>query len=283
LNFSNSRLITTNGKPRFRGNFAEEKKIKMENNSRKIALVTGGSRGLGKDMALRLAEKGMDVIVTYRLQEAEAKKVVDQIEQGGGQAAALELNTGAFESFDAFVSRLQAVLAKKFQRERLDFLINNAGQGGYGAIGEVTEAFFDDLLNVHFKGVYFLTQKLIPLMNDGGGIVNVSSGLTRVSVAGSSVYASLKSAVETLTRYLAKELGARGIRANVIAPGAILTDFGDGHLRNSEELQKFISSVTALGRPGVAEDIGAVVAFLCTEDARWVNGQRIELSGGMML
>ncbi|HEY4289411.1 MAG TPA: SDR family oxidoreductase [Puia sp.] len=255
----------------------------MKNNNRKIALVTGGSRGLGRDMALRLAEKGIDVIITYRSQEAEAKKVVAQIEHGGGQAAALELNTGFIKSFDPFIMTLQDLLRDKFKSERLDFLVNNAGQGGYSVIGEVTEEFFDDLLNVHFKGIYFLTQKLVPLMNDGGGIVNVSSGLTRISVPGSSVYGSLKSAVETFTRYLAKELGSRGIRANVIAPGAIMTDFGDGHLRNSEELQKFISSVTALGRPGVAGDIGGVVAFLCTEDARWVNGQRIEVSGGMFI
>jgi len=167
--------------------------------------------------------------------------------------------------------------------DHFDFLINNAGQGGYSPINEVTEAFFDDLLNVHFKGVYFLTQKLLPLMNDGGGIVNISSGLARVSMPGSSVYGSLKSAVETFTRYLAKELGPRGIRANVVAPGAIMTDFGNARLRNSEDLQKVVSSITALGRPGVAEDIGGVVAFLCTEDARWVNGQRIEASGGMQL
>lgn len=255
----------------------------MENNNKKIALVTGGSRGLGKDMALRLAEKGIDVIVTYRSREDEAKKVIAQIERNGGQAAALELNTGAVNTFDPFVTRLQSLLRDKFKCERLDFLLNNAGQGGYGAISDVTETFFDDLLNVHFKGVYFLTQQLIPLMNDGGGIVNVSSGLTRISVPGSSAYACFKSAVETFTRYLAKELGSRGIRANTIAPGAIMTDFGDGHLRNSEELQKFISSVTALGRPGVAGDIGGVAAFLCTEDARWVNGQRIEVSGGMMV
>jgi len=261
----------------------KKKSKKMKNNNRKIALVTGGSRGLGRDMALRLAEKGIDVIVTYRSQEAEAKKVVEQIEQSGGQAASLQLNTGSIQSFDPFITQLRDLLRNKFKSERLDFLVNNAGQGGYSVISEVTEAFFDDLLNVHFKGVYFLTQKLIPLMNDGGGIVNISSGLTRVSVPGSSAYGSLKSAVETFTRYLAKELGSRGIRANVVAPGAIMTDFGDGHLRNSEDLQKMVSSVTALGRPGIAEDIGGVVAFLCTGDARWVNGQRIEASGGMFV
>lgn len=249
----------------------------------KIALVTGGSRGLGKDMALRLAEKGLDVIITCNTRVEDAQRVVAQIEALGRKAAMLTLNTGAISSFGDFAERLAAVLAGDFGTDHFDFLVNNAGQGGYNPISEATEAFFDDLLNVHFKGVYFLTQKLIPLLNDGGGIVNVSSGLTRVSVPGSSAYASMKGAVETFTRYLAKELGARGIRANVVAPGAIMTDFGNGHLRNDENLQKMVSSVTALGRPGVAEDIGGVVAFLCTEDARWVNAQRIEASGGMMV
>lgn len=254
----------------------------MENKN-KIALVTGGSRGLGKDMALRLAEKGIDVILTYNNNSAAAQEVVTQIHQSGRKAAALQLNTGKAAGFHSFKDQLEATLNQEFSTDHIDFLINNAGHGGYSPIAEVNEAFFDDLMNVHFKGVYFLTQTLIPLMNDGGGIVNISSGLTRFSIPGSSAYASLKSAVETFTRYLAKELGSRGIRANVIAPGAIMTDFGGGHLRESEELQKFISSATALGRPGVADDIGGVVAFLCTEDAKWVNGQRIEVSGGMYI
>ena len=252
----------------------------MENKN-KIALVTGGSRGLGRDMALRLAEKGLDVVITYNNRNEDAQRVVAQIEASGRKAAALQLNTGAIPSFGEFADRLKKTLKEHFGADRIDFLVNNAGQGGYSPISEATEAFFDDLLNVHFKGVYFLTQKLIPVMNDGGGIVNVSSGLTRLSVPGSSAYASMKGAVEIFTRYLAKELGSRGIRANVIAPGAVMTDFGDGHLRSDENLQKMVSSITALGRPGVAEDIGGVVAFLCTEDARWVNAQRIEVSGGM--
>jgi NAD(P)-dependent dehydrogenase (short-subunit alcohol dehydrogenase family) len=254
----------------------------MEKKS-KIALVTGGSRGLGRDMALRLAQKGLDVILTYNNRAEDAQRVVADIESAGQKAAALQLDTGAIPDLGKFTDRLKTTLNHHFGVEHFDFLVNNAGQGGYSLISDVTETFFDDLLNVHFKGVYFLTQKLIPLLNDGGGIVNVSSGLARFSMPGSSVYAALKSAVETFSRYLAKELGSRGIRANVVAPGAILTDFGNGHLRNSEELQKMVSSVTALGRPGVAEDIGGVVAFLCTEDARWVNGQRIEVSGGMQL
>lgn len=249
----------------------------------KIALVTGGSRGLGKDMALRLAEKGLDVVITYNSRLQEAEDVVTQIERTGQKAATLQLNTGDIKSFGSFAPQLQDVLHRTFDATHFDYLVNNAGIGGYSPIADVTEDLFDQLLNIHFKGVYFLTQKMLPLMNDGGGIVNVSSGLTRVSVPGSSTYAAMKGAIEIVTRYLAKELGARRIRANTIAPGAVLTDFGGGHLRNNEELKQFISNVTALGRPGVAEDIGGVVAFLCTEDARWVNGQRIELSGGMSL
>lgn len=249
----------------------------------KIALVTGGSRGLGKDMALRLAEKGLDVILTFNSKEEEAQKVVKEIEGSGRKAAALQLNTGDLKSFASFEERLNDILVNTFNSGHIDYLINNAGVGGYSPIADVTEEMFDELLNIHFKGVYFFTQRLLPLINDGGGIVNISSGLTRVTVPGSSVYSCMKAAVETFTKYLAKELGGRKIRANVIAPGAIMTDFGNAHLREDEQLQKFISSVTALGRPGVAEDLGGVVAFLCTEDARWVNGQRIEVSGGMAL
>jgi len=252
-------------------------------NKNKIAIVTGGSRGLGKDMAFKLAEKGIDVILTYNNQLQDAQAVVAQIQQGGQKAATLQLNTGDIKSFSSFTVQLQTVLKDTFEATHFDYLINNAGIGGYAPIADVSEDMFDELLNIHFKGVYFLTQKMLPLMNDGGGIVNVSSGLTRISVPGSSAYAAMKGAMEIVTRYQAKELGARGIRANTIAPGAVMTDFGGGHLRNDEQLKKFISSVTALGRPGVAEDIGGVVAFLCTEEARWVNGQRIEISGGMQL
>lgn len=254
----------------------------MENKS-KIALVTGGSRGLGKDMALRLAEKGIDVIITYNSKAEDAQNVVAQIEASGQKAATLQLNTGDIKSFKNFEESLKTMLSEHFGSDHFDFLINNAGIGGYKLISEVTEDFFDELYNIHFKGVYFLTQGLLPLINDGGGIVNISSGLTRVTFPRSSAYAAMKGAIEVFTRYLAKEYGERGIRANTVAPGAIMTDFGGGQLRESEERQKQISSVTALGRPGVAEDIGGVVAFLCTEDARWVNGQRIEVSGGMLV
>lgn len=255
----------------------------MTTTESKIALITGGSRGLGRDMALRLAEKGLNVIITYNSNSEEADKVVMQMHQTGRKAAKLQLNAGDIKSFGSFTEQLKKTLTEKFGTGHIDFLVNNAGIGGYKLIGEVTEDFFDELMNIHLKGVYFLTQALIPLLNDGGGIINVSSGLTRVTFPRSSVYASMKGAIEVFTRYLAKELGARGIRANSIAPGAIMTDFGNAHLRNSEESQKQVSAITALGRPGVAEDIGGVVAFLCTEDARWVTGQRIEISGGMQL
>lgn len=254
----------------------------MENKN-KIALVTGGSRGLGKDMALRLAEKGIDVILTYHTKSKEAQAVITQIEQSGQKAAALQLNTGDIKSFDSFIGQLKTVLTDTFNTDHIDFLVNNAGIGAISPIAEVTEENFDELLNVHFKGVYFLTQKMLGMLNDGGGIINVSSGLTRITLAGSSAYACMKGGIEVFTRYLAKELGPRGIRANTIAPGAIATDFNGAHVRDNEEVSKMVSSVTALGRPGVAEDIGGVVAFLCTEDARWITAQRIEISGGMFV
>jgi NAD(P)-dependent dehydrogenase (short-subunit alcohol dehydrogenase family) len=282
LIFVTNRLIAANDDPHPHHTFVLQKSPRMANTN-KIALVTGGSRGLGKDMALRLAEKGLDVILTYHTKVQDAQNTVNTIEQLGQKAAALQLNCGDGKSFDAFITQLKATLNDKFDATHFDYLINNAGIGGYSPISEATEEFFDQLLNIHFKGPYFLTQKLLPLLNDGGGIVNVSSGLTRVTVPGSSAYAAMKGAMEIFTRYLAKELGARKIKANTIAPGAILTDFGGGHLRNDEQLQKFVSNVTALGRPGEADDIGGVVAFLCTEDAKWVNGQRLEVSGGMQL
>jgi NAD(P)-dependent dehydrogenase (short-subunit alcohol dehydrogenase family) len=252
-------------------------------NQSKIAFVTGGSRGLGKDMAFRLAEKGIDVILTYHSKADEAQQVVAEIEKSGQKAAALQLNTGDLKSFDTFITQFKTILADKFKTDRVDFLVHNAGSGGIAPISEFTEEMFDEITNVHFKGVYFLTQKMLTLLNDGGGIVTISSALARISMPGSSVYACMKGAVEVFTRYLAKELGARGIRANVVAPGATRTDFNGAHLRKNEQLQNMVSSVTALGRTGLADDIGGVVAFLCTDDAKWVNGQRIEVSGGMFV
>jgi len=249
----------------------------------KIALVTGGSRGLGKDMALALARKGNDVVLTYLGQREGAEQTKSEIEQLGRKAAVLQLDTGDIKSFDAFTEQLTKALRANWNMDRFDFLIHNAGVGATLMIPQVTEEDFDRLTNIHFKGVYFLTQKLLPMMNDGGGIVFISTGTTRSANPGYSVYASLKGAVEVFTRYVASEVGARGIRSNVVAPGAIATDFNNALLRSNPERQKMIAGRTALGRVGQADDIGGVVAFLCSDDAKWVNGQRIEVSGGINL
>ncbi|TYR34717.1 SDR family oxidoreductase [Sphingobacterium phlebotomi] len=247
----------------------------------KIAFVTGGSRGLGKDMALRIAEKGLDVVLTYKSNKEEAAKVVEAIENKGQQAFAIQLDTSKTDSFDAVIAEIKTTLKEKRGQETIDFLVNNAGIGLGNSITETTEEQFDTLSNIHLKGVFFLTQKLIPLLNEGGGVINVSSGLARFCMPGYAAYAMMKGGIEVFSRYLAKELGSKGIRANTIAPGAIETDFGGGAVRDNEQYNKAVSSVTALGRAGLAEDIGGVVAFLCTEDARWINAQRIEVSGGM--
>ncbi|RYY30485.1 MAG: SDR family oxidoreductase [Sphingobacteriaceae bacterium] len=249
----------------------------------KIALVTGGSRGLGRDMAINLAQKNIDVILTYNSNKTEADKVVAEIEKAGQKALALQLDTSNIKAFDAFFTTLKTALPETFGSENFDFLINNAGTALYAPFAETTEEQFDHALNIHYKGVFFLTQKALPVLNDGGRIINISSGLARFSFPGSSAYGSMKGAVEVLSRYLAKELGSRGIAVNVVAPGAIETDFGGGRTRDDAAINKQIASVTALGRVGLPDDIGGVVAFLCTDDAKWINGQRIEVSGGMML
>lgn len=249
----------------------------------KIALITGGSRGLGKEMALRIAEKGLDVVLTYNSKQEEAQAVVQQIEALGQKAAALQLNVGQVGTFNAFFASLQQLLQTHFGTTKIDFLVNNAGIGIHASFADTTEEQFDQLLNIHFKGSFFLTQKALPFFNSGGGIINISTGLARFSFPGYAAYASMKGAIETLTKYQAKELGARGIRVNVVAPGAIETDFGGGAVRDNAALNAQVASVTALGRVGLPEDIGGVVAFLCTDEARWMNAQRIELSGGMML
>jgi NAD(P)-dependent dehydrogenase (short-subunit alcohol dehydrogenase family) len=249
----------------------------------KIALVTGGSRGLGKDMALSLAKKGNHVIITYNSKREEALAVIAEIEKAGQKGAALQLNTGDSKSFDAFFKELTAVLKKTFSTDHFDFLINNAGVGAYAPFGETTEEQFDMLMNIHFKGTFFIAQKALPLISDGGRIINISTGLARFSTPGYAAYASMKGAIETLSRYQAKELGARGIAVNVVAPGAIETDFGGGVVRDNADLNKMIAGITALGRVGKPDDIGGVVAFLCSDDARWINAQRIEVSGGMNL
>ncbi|SCY67762.1 SDR family NAD(P)-dependent oxidoreductase [Flavobacterium caeni] len=249
----------------------------------KIALVTGGSRGLGKNMALALAANQTDVLLTYNQKASEADAVVAKIQSLGVKAAALQLDVADSKSFDAFFANVQSTLAEKFNTSTFDFLVNNAGIGLYAPFANFTEADFDTLHQIHVKAPFFLTQKALPLLNDGGSIVNVSTGLTRFSLPGYSAYATMKGAMETLTKYQAKELGARGIRANIIAPGAIETDFGGGHVRDNADVNAFVASQTALGRVGLPDDIGGVVAFLCSDAARWVNAQRIEVSGGQFI
>ena len=249
----------------------------------KIALVTGGSRGLGKNMALSLAQKGLDVVLTYHSKKTEAEEVVIEIEKLGQKAVALQLNVSDVSEFDPFFQNAKSALQNTFGTDKIDFLINNAGVGLHESFAATTAAQFDDLVNIQFKGPFFLTQKALNVLNDGGGIVNISSGLTRFSFPGYSTYASMKGAMETLTKYQAKELGERKIRVNIVAPGAIETDFGGGVVRDNEQLNQLISSLTALGRVGLPDDIGGVVAFLCTDDAKWVNGQRLEVSGGVNL
>ncbi|QHV97686.1 SDR family NAD(P)-dependent oxidoreductase [Spirosoma endbachense] len=249
----------------------------------KIAVVTGGSRGLGKNIALRLATDGIDIILTYRSKQDEAEAVVQEIEQKGRKATALRLDTGLVSTFNSFLEQVSATLNEKWGRSTFDFLINNAGIDAASPFAQTTEEDFDNLFNIHLKGVYFLTQKSLPILADKGGIVNVSTGLTRFTTPGYAAYASMKGAVEIFTKYLAKELGSRGIRANLVAPGIIETDFTKAAREAHPELGAFISSQTALGRMGLPDDIGGVVTFLCSTDARWVNAQRIEASGGMFL
>lgn len=248
----------------------------------KIALVTGGSRGLGKNMAIALAKKGLDVVITYNTNKEAADNVVSEIQRLGKKATAFQLDTSDITKFDSFLKMLGDWLTKD-GRGKFDFLINNAGTALYSPATDVTPEQMDAIYNIHYKGVFFLTQKSLPHMNDGGGIVNISSGLARITMPGSSVYGSLKAAVETLSRYLAKELGPRKIRVNVIAPGAIETDFGGGRVRDNKELNAQIAGFTALGRVGQPDDIGGVVAFLCSPEAGWINAQRIEVSGGQAI
>ena len=244
-----------------------------------ISIVTGASRGLGRNTALSIARRGGDVILTYRNQAEEARDAVAEIEALGRRAAALQLDTGDIAGFGAFVERVRDTLGG-WGAERFDHLINNAGHGEMAAFTETSEAQFDLLFNVHVKGVFFLTQALLPLMADGGRIVNFSSGLTRVSYPGFSAYSAAKGAVEILTLYLAKELGSRGITANTIAPGAIETDFLGGAVRDTPAYNEAFAAMIALGRVGRPDDIGPAVASLLSHDNRWVTAQRIEVSGG---
>ena len=249
---------------------------------KKIAIVTGGSRGLGRNTVLSLGERGIHSIFTYNSNRAEADKVVAAVSAAGAKARAFQLDTTDISSFDGFAQQIRSALAD-WGVERFDYLVNNAGTSLHKNFDQTTEQELDEAYNVHFKGVFFLTQKLLPMINDGGRIVNISSGLTRMAFPGSSAYGSMKGAVEVLTRYLAKELGERGIAANTVAPGAIATDFSGGMVRDNPEINKRVADVTALGRAGVPDDIGPMIAALVSEDNRWVNAQRIEVSGGMCL
>ena len=248
-----------------------------------IALITGGSRGLGKSMALHLADRGSDVILTYKSAEAEAREVVAQLQAKGRKAAAIQLDVGDSSSFAKFADAVRAELAKTWQRPSFDALINNAGTALHALFSDTTEAQFDEIFRIHLKAPYFLTQRLLPLIADGGSIVNISSGLARFSFPGSSAYAAMKGGVEVLTRYLAKELGPRKINVNTFAPGAIATDFGGGRVRDDQALNAQVASFTALGRVGLPDDIGGAVAMLLAPENHWITGQRIEASGGMML
>ncbi|RYY52443.1 MAG: SDR family oxidoreductase [Chitinophagaceae bacterium] len=255
----------------------------MAQETQKIALVTGGSRGLGKDMAMSLSGKGISVLITYNSKKDEAEAVVAAAQANGVKAAALQFDAGKISGYDGFITSVKKTLHDVFGVERFDFLINNAGVALYSPFAETTEEQFDTIMDIHYKGVFFLTQKSLPILNDGGRIVNISSGLARFSQPGSSAYGSAKAAVESLTRYMAKELGERSISVNVVAPGPIATDFGGGRVRDNADINGHLSALTALGRVGRPDDIGGVVAFLCSDDAKWINAQRIEVAGGIFI
>lgn len=249
--------------------------------SRKIALITGASRGLGKSSAIKLAESGVDIIITYQKNKAEALTVAEEVEKRGGKAGIVQLDVSQSHTFSGFAEQVLQLLLEKWQRNSFNFLVNNAGIGLHASFKETTEEQFDELMNIHLKGVFFLTQKLLPLIADHGRIINLSTGLTRFSLPGYAAYATMKGGIEVLSKYMAKELGPRGIAVNVLAPGAIETDFGDGLVRDNTELNKFIASQTALGRVGLPDDIGGVIAALLSDECGWINAQRIEASGGI--
>jgi NAD(P)-dependent dehydrogenase (short-subunit alcohol dehydrogenase family) len=248
-----------------------------------IALITGGSRGLGKNTALKLAERGVDILLTYRSGAEEAQQVVRQIEALGRRAVALRLDVADSASFAAFAAQVKTALNEVWQRERFDYLVNNAGIGIHASFEETSEEQFDQLMNIQLKGPFFLTQKLLPLIADGGRILNISTGLARFALPGYAAYAAMKGGIEVLTRYQAKELGARGIAVNVVAPGAIETDFGGGLVRDNAQVNSHIASQTALGRVGQPDDVGGAISSLLQPENRWITGQRIEVSGGMFL
>jgi NAD(P)-dependent dehydrogenase (short-subunit alcohol dehydrogenase family) len=234
-------------------------------------------------MAFALAKNGNDIIITYNKNENLAKQVVEEINRLGQKAAALPFHAENFSSLSSFIEKVKQTLKQTFQQEQFHFLVNNAGIGATIPIQQATEQDFDRFLNVHFKSIYFLTQGLLPVMAEGGSIINISTGTTRFCVPGYSIYSSMKSAIETFTKYVAKECGQKGIRANVVAPGPVETDFNEAAIRNSPQMKSFLSSLSPLNRVGYSDDIGGVVAFLCSDQARWINGQRIEVSGGINL
>ena len=251
--------------------------------TQKISVITGGSRGLGKNTALAMAAQGIDVVLTYHSQKAAADAVVAQIIATGRKAVALQLDVANASGFRDFSRQLTQALQTNWQSDRFDYLVNNAGTGIYASFADTTETMFDQMVNIHLKSVFFLTQTLLPVINDGGRIVNISSGLARFAIPGYIAYSAMKGGIEVLTRFMAKELGARGIAVNTVAPGAIETDFGDGLVRDNQDVNAYIASQTALGRVGVADDIGPMIASLLSENNRWVNAQRIEVSGGMLI
>lgn len=248
-----------------------------------IALITGASRGLGRSAALHLADQGSDLILTYQSNREAASQVVEAIQAKGRRAVALPLDVGDSTSFPAFVEQVRAALDETWHIDRFDHLINNAGIGINTSFADTSEAQFDTLMRIHLKGPFFLTQRLLPLIADGGRIVNISSGLARFCMPGFAAYATMKGGVEVLTRYLAKELGERGIVVNTLAPGAIETDFGGGVIRDNQEANAQVAGATALGRVGLPDDIGGAIAALLSPGNGWVNGQRIEVAGGVFL
>jgi NAD(P)-dependent dehydrogenase (short-subunit alcohol dehydrogenase family) len=253
----------------------------MTNNANKIVLLTGGSRGLGKDAALQLAKNGFDVIITFQNNKSDAELVVKEIKSLGRNAAQLQLDLRMVASFDTFVTSLKETLTKNFGKTKIDSLVNNAGSGYYASIEETTEEGFDEMSTTHLKAPFFLTQKLLPLLNEGGSIVNTSSGLARFSHPNWAAYGIMKAGIDSLTRYQALEFGPRKIRVNSIAPGAIATDFGGGAVRDNKEINNTLAAATALGRVGLPDDIGSVIVFLCSDDSKWINAQRIEVAGGV--
>ncbi|MEA5141121.1 SDR family NAD(P)-dependent oxidoreductase [Arcicella rigui] len=255
----------------------------MANNANKIVLLTGGSRGLGKDSALQLANNGFDVIITYQSNKEAAENVVNEIKSLGRKSTSLQLDLGKVASFDGFIAELKGVLANDFGASKIDALVNNAGTGYYASIEETTEEAYDEMATTHLKAPFFLTQKLLPFINEGGSIVNTSTGLARFTLANWSAYAIMKAGIDALTRYQALEFGPKKIRVNSIAPGAIATDFGGGAVRDNSHFSEYLASQTALGRVGLPDDIGGVIVFLCSEQSKWINAQRIEVTGGFYI